>query len=266
MLVLFVFLTLCIPSSCMLPCAFASIMFMIACLLVMFVLLLLFASCIRLHMIVVLVFFYLFMCITTPSSCPWSFLFYLLLNFNLVSPKFLSHPNFSFSLSFNYFSSDIFCSRLMLTIFLYSLHHAKTTSSSFQVFWKCFGWAKDLFKLELFSNLCELRSHKNYQSILFKFYIIPDVQGYFVLSLILLKNSLTFSFSKPGDSKFQKRRKWKGPPSSAPWASQLQPTQPSAPNGHLLRFPSVSLASDTERSRRRAVSSRTSRPARPAPL
>ena len=71
------------------------------------------------------------------------------------SPKFLSHPNFSFSLSFNYFSSDIFCSRLMLTIFLYSLHHAKTTSSSFQVFWKCFGWAKDLFKLELFSNLFE---------------------------------------------------------------------------------------------------------------
>ena len=62
MLVLFVFLTLCIPSSCMLPYAFASIMFMIACLLVRFVLLL-FASCIRLHMIVVLVFFYLFMCI-----------------------------------------------------------------------------------------------------------------------------------------------------------------------------------------------------------
>ena len=76
------------------------------------------------------------------------FLFYLLLNFNLVSPKFLSHPNLSFSLSFNYFSSGIFCSRLMSTIFLYSLHHAKTTSSSFQALWKCFGWAKDLVKLE----------------------------------------------------------------------------------------------------------------------
>ena len=106
MLVLSFLLTLCIPSSCMLPYAFASIMFMIACLLVRFVLLLLFASCIRLHMIVVLVFFYLFMCITTP--CPWSFLFYLLLNFNLVSPKFLSHPNFSFLLYSIYFSCGIF--------------------------------------------------------------------------------------------------------------------------------------------------------------
>ena len=81
------------------------------------------------------------------------------------SPKLLSHPNFSFSLSFNYFSSDIFCSILMLTIFLYSLHHAKTTSSSFQVFWKCFGWPKDLFNLELFSNLFEFAVSKNCESI-----------------------------------------------------------------------------------------------------
>ena len=47
------------------------------------------------------------------------------------SPKFPSHQNISFSLSFNYFSSGIFCSRLMFTIFLHSLHPADNLSFKF---------------------------------------------------------------------------------------------------------------------------------------
>ena len=64
------------------------------------------------------------------------------------------------------------------------------------------------------------------------------------------------------------RRERKSSPAADPAAHMfLSPAGPAqCPNGHLLRFPSVPLTPDTGRSRRRAVSSRTSRPATLAPL
>ena len=48
----------------------------------------------------------------------------------------------------------------MFTIFLNSLNLAKYHSSNFQLIWICFGWAEDLFKFELFSNLHKIAVSK----------------------------------------------------------------------------------------------------------